>query len=70
MAISYEKLWKKVKRKKLKKQDFQNALGMSSSTVAKLTNNKPVTMEVLERICKEFDCNIGDIVEFIDTKEK
>ena len=65
MAISYEKLWKKVKRKKTKKQDFQNALGMSSSTVAKLTNNKPVTMEVLERICKEFNCNIGDIVEFV-----
>ncbi|MBR3039264.1 MAG: helix-turn-helix transcriptional regulator [Lachnospiraceae bacterium] len=65
MAISYEKLWKKVKRKKLKKQDFQNALGMSSSTVAKLTNNKPVTMEVLERICNELNCNIGDIVEFV-----
>ena len=65
MAISYEKLWKKVKRKRMKKQDFQNALGMSSSTVAKLTNNKPVTMEVLERICREFNCNIGDIVEFV-----
>ena len=65
MAISYEKLWKKVKRKKMKKQDFQNALGMSSSTVAKLTNNKPVTMEVLERICRELNCNIGDIVEFV-----
>ncbi len=65
MAISYEKLWKKVKRKKMKKQDFQNALGMSSSTVAKLTNNKPVTLEVLERICREFNCNIGDIVEFV-----
>ena len=65
MAISYEKLWKKVKRKRMKKQDFQNALGMSSSTVAKLTNNKPVTMEVLERICKELNCNIGDIVEFV-----
>ncbi len=65
MAISYEKLWKKVKRKRMKKQDFQNALGMSSSTVAKLTNNKPVTLEVLERICREFNCNIGDIVEFV-----
>ena len=65
MAISYEKLWKKVKRKRMKKQDFQNTLGMSSSTVAKLTNNKPVTMEVLERICKELNCNIGDIVEFV-----
>ena len=65
MAISYEKLWKKVKRKRMKKQDFQNALGMSSSTVAKLTNNKPVTMEVLERICRELNCNIGDIVEFV-----
>ena len=65
MAISYEKLWKKVKRKRMKKQDFQNALGMSSSTVAKLTNNKPVTMDVLERICREFNCNIGDIVEFV-----
>lgn len=44
---------------------YQKKVYTKCTTVAKLTNNKPVTMEVLERICKEFDCNIGDIVEFV-----
>ena len=41
------------------------ATGISSSTLAKLSKEEPVTLEVLEKICNELHCNIGDIVEFI-----
>ena len=33
--------------------------------VAKLGKNEPVSMETLEKICKVFECNIGDIMEFV-----
>ena len=31
--------------------------------MAKMTNGEPVNLSTLERICKELDCNIEDVVE-------
>ena len=36
--------------------------------MAKMTNNEPVTLTIIEKICKELDCDISDVVEI--TKEK
>ena len=44
-------------------------LKISSSTMAKMTNEEMVAMCVLEKICAELDCNIGDIVEFTGLEE-
>ena len=41
--------------------------------MAKMTNEEMVAMSVLEKICAELECNIGDIVEFTnldDVKNK
>ena len=65
MAVSYDKLWKLLIDKKLNKTQMRLAPGISSSTLAKLSKGEPVTLEVLEKICEEFHCNIGDIVEFV-----
>lgn len=37
--------------------------------MAKMTNEEMVAMSVLEKICAELDCNIGDIVEFTKLDE-
>lgn len=65
MKISYNKLWKILIDKKMRKMDLQNLAGLSSASVAKLGKNEPVTMEVLMKICIALDRNIGDIVDFI-----
>ena len=65
MAVSYNNLWKLLIDKKLNKTQMRLATGISSSTLAKLSKGEPVTLEVLEKICEEFHCNIGDIVEFV-----
>lgn len=65
MDVSYDKLWKLLIDKKLNKTQMRIATGISSSTLAKLSKGEPVTLEVLEKICEEFHCNIGDIVEFV-----
>ena len=45
--------------------------GLSSSTIAKMTNCESVKLSVLEKICKELDCNFGDLIDYVpDNKEK
>lgn len=36
----------------------------------KLDNNENVTMEVLAKICRPFDCRTDDIVEIIPDSEE
>ena len=62
--FSYEKLWKLLKKKKMKKEDLRLKTQISSATSAKLAKNQIVSMEVLGKICEALDCDIGDIVEY------
>ena len=66
MKFSYNKLWKLLIDKKMLKKDLISHTGLNSSTIAKLSKDKQVSMEVLGKICKALDCNIGDIVDFIN----
>ena len=65
MGFSYNKLWKLLIDKNMMKKDLMAKAGMTSSTMAKLGKNQAVSMDVLARICKALDCNIGDIVDVI-----
>ena len=65
MRISYNKLWKRLIDKGMNKVNLRDRIGIGPSTLAKLTKNQRVSMEVLEKICYELDCNIGDIVDYI-----
>lgn len=55
--------------KKTNKSELCKTLKISSSTMAKMTNEEMVAMFVLEKICAELNCNIGDIVEFTNLDE-
>ena len=68
MQISYNKLWKKLIDKGWNKTEFRDHVHMSSSTLAKLSKNQEVTMEVLMRICETLECGVEDIVEFVEEK--
>lgn len=67
MGLSYKKLWKTLIDHEMSKTDLRKKTGLSQSTIAKLTRGENVNIEVLERICRLLNCEIGDIVEL---KEK
>jgi len=66
MAISYNKLWKLLIDKKLIKKDLLAMADITSTTMAKMGKDLPVSMEVLCRICKALNVNFGDIVDYIN----
>ncbi|WP_324665509.1 helix-turn-helix transcriptional regulator [Dehalococcoides mccartyi] len=69
MAISYNKLWKLLIDKNMKKKDLQHLSGVSSATISKLGRNENVNTEILQKICTALDCDICDIME-MKTEEK
>lgn len=65
MSVSYNKLWKLLIDRNMKRTELRIASGISSSTLAKLGKNESVSTDVLVRICKTLNCDIGEIVEVI-----
>lgn len=65
MTVSYNKLWKLLIDKVMKKKELGEAAGISNSLIAKLGKNENVTVDVLVRICSALDCGINDIMELV-----
>ena len=66
MTLSYNKLWKLLIDKGMTKTEMRLKADISTTTLAKLGKNETVSMEVLLRICKVLDCNVGDIMDVIN----
>lgn len=66
MQISYNRLWKKMIDQNINRTQLKELARISTNAVAKLGKNEPVSMETLDKICKVFECNIGDVMEFIN----
>ena len=67
MEVSYKKLWKILIDRAMTTKDVQAKAGLSWSSVTKLSKGETVSMEVLMKVCKTLNCDIGDIMELIPT---
>ena len=66
MRISYNKLWKILIDKNMKKSDLKEKAGISSASIAKLGKGDHITTEVRIKICESLDCRLEDIMETVD----
>ena len=63
--FSYNRLWKLLIDRNIKKGELQEISEVSAASIAKMGRCENVTTDVLLRICKALDCNIEDIMERI-----
>lgn len=70
MPIQYTKLFQLLSEKNISKTDLQKRVGMSSSTMAKLSKNENVSIKIIEDICKTLNCQPGDILEMSNSTDK
>ena len=69
MAFSYKPLWKLLIDRDMTKKQLMHATGISKSTMDKMARGEQVSMEIIDRICNYFDCELSCIIEHI-TVEK
>ena len=65
ILISYNKLWKRLIDLGMKKKELKEATGIGSTTMSKLNNDEPVSMDVMVKICVALKCNIGDVMDVV-----
>ncbi len=69
MDVCYNKLFKLLIDKGIKKTELRKMTGISPNTLTKLSNHEFVSMEVLVKICRVLNCDVGDIIEVIQISD-
>ena len=65
MAFSYKPLWKLLIDRDMTKKQLMQATGISKSTMDKMGRGEQVSMDIIDRICNYFDCDIEDVIVHI-----
>ena len=70
MGVCYNKLWKLLIDRKMKKKELLELSGISKAALYKLTKDENVKTEILVKICNALDVDLSDIVELKKDAEK
>ena len=70
MAISYQKLFDKLKKKGISRRRFREMTGLGEATISKLQHGETVTSEVIERVCIAMACQPNSIMEVTMSQDK
>ena len=64
MRFSYNNLWKLLIDRDMTKTELKEQIGISPSTLARLSKNQNVSLDVLGKICEQLDCSLDEIIEY------
>ena len=67
MGIDYTPLRVTLAKKNIGITQLKNMIGCSPSTIAKIRKNQPVSLRVIEDICKALSVPVEEVVEYIET---
>ena len=68
--VSYNKLFKLLIDKEMKKTEFSKVVGISANTMAKLSRNENVSMDIIIKICRYLSCGVDDIMDILPEKRE
>lgn len=67
--ISFAPFFSTLKKKGISTYKLINQFGVSRSLIDRLKHNKPITTVTLNDLCTYLNCEIQDIVEFINDEK-
>lgn len=70
MPVSYRKLFDLMQERGVKKVDLRTKYKINPKTVDSLVNNRSVTVDTIMQLCKTFECQPGDLMEYIPTESQ
>ena len=69
MAVSYNKLWKKLIDLEMSRTELRLKAGLSTRQLAKLGKNENVNTDVLVKVCQALECNVDEIMDITEQTE-
>lgn len=70
MSFSYKPLWKLLIDRDMNKRELMKVTGISKSTIDKMSRGEQVSMDIIDRICNYFKCEVEDVIAHVQNKEE
>ncbi len=70
LKISYKPMEITLIKRDKTRSDLKKDLGISPSTLAKMSRGEVVALTVILKICEYLDCPIQEVVEFVEDDSK
>ena len=68
--MSYDKLWEVMKAKGVSQYTLIKKHGISPGQITRLKRNESVSTHTIEMFCRILNCQVGDIMEYIEDTTK
>lgn len=65
-----QQIFKLLVDKGIRKMEFARMAGISQNTMARLSRNQDVSLDVLGKICCTLNCKVDDILEFMPEEKE
>ena len=69
MDVCYNKLFKMLIDRGMKKTQFRKLVGISEGTLSKLSRNENVSLDVIVKICRKMNCTVDEILDIVPSPE-
>ncbi len=70
MAFSYKPLWKLLIDKDMTKKQLMIETGISKSTMDKMGRGEQVSLDIVDRICTYFNCDVKEVLEHLQEENQ
>lgn len=67
--IIYDPFWKTLEKRGVSTYALITRYNISSSTISRLKNNKPITTTTLNDLCRILQCSISEILQYVDVEK-
>ena len=67
--ISYDKLWQTMKEKGITQYTLIKKYNISPAQITRLKRNESVSTHTIETFCKILNCNVEDIMQYIEEEK-
>lgn len=66
MAVKYDKLFHLLIDRKITNAQLAQKAGVSANIITRLKRDQYISLESIERLCVALDCDVDDILEFVE----
>ena len=67
--MSFDPLWKTMKEKNVSTYKIAECVWVQPWHLQQLKQNRNVTLQTIEQLCKILQCRVEDVVEYVDDTE-
>ena len=68
MAVEFDRYFKLVQERGITYSQILEEANISGNILTRMRRNEYVSLESIEKICRALDCDINDILEFVEEK--